>query len=519
MIITLFDALEIQSYLFSSNRLKDNIGASWLVQEALEKWPRQALNNAGLSEEHLMVSGGGNSMFFFDSLEQARNMACRYSQLLHERAPGLQVACHHHEVSMNNSAEFCKELEKAYAGLHRKKASRLPGQPLLGMGVTQLCETGNQEPATEVDTEKGSKTRLLGPAALAKIKGGEKAKTELAELYKEQIKSGCVFPSELDDLGRSLGEKSYIGVVHMDGNGIGELIRKIREQAKSPDAFKKEIHDFSKKINSAGTTALRSAVELLCSNVQISPDGQAECASISLKRNNKEEICLPFRPLVFGGDDITFVCDGRIALDLAVEYLEKFHNESGEHACAGVAFIKSHYPFSRGYDLAEQLCRNGKRFLKNKRKKGSTIDWHFLAGGTVPEIEIVRKREYSISILRKELDLTCRPYLVHPDDPTDLRSWRSFRNELLLKLQQDEKWQKSHSRLKRLRQILIKGPDAADLELKDWEIKKFSLPNYTNFTGNRAFLDGKKTPYIDAIELLDFMIPLERQSQSTREGE
>jgi hypothetical protein len=37
---------------------------------------------------------------------------------------------------------------------------------------------------------------------------------------------------------------------------------------------------------------------------------------ISLKLSNEGKICLPFRPLVYGGDDVTFVCDGRLGLVL-----------------------------------------------------------------------------------------------------------------------------------------------------------------------------------------------------------
>ena len=32
----------------------------------------------------------------------------------------------------------------------------------------------------------------------------------------------------------------------------------------------------------------------------------------------------PLRPIVFGGDDLTFVCHGRIGLALAARYLQYF---------------------------------------------------------------------------------------------------------------------------------------------------------------------------------------------------
>lgn len=84
---------------------------------------------------------------------------------------------------------------------------------------------------------------------------------------------------------------------------------------------------------------------------------------------------LPLRPVLLGGDDITCLCDGRIALDLAETALKEFARHPVPHlgpdgeetsltACAGVALVKAHAPVHRSYELAEDL-----RFVENEKVK------------------------------------------------------------------------------------------------------------------------------------------------------
>lgn len=39
---------------------------------------------------------------------------------------------------------------------------------------------------------------------------------------------------------------------------------------------------------------------------------------------------------------------------------------------AGVAIVKTHYPFARAYELSEALCKSAKRLSRDV----STLDWH-----------------------------------------------------------------------------------------------------------------------------------------------
>ena len=96
------------------------------------------------------------------------------------------------------------------------------------------------------------------------------------------------------------------------------------------------------------------------------------------------------RPIVLSGDDHTLICRADLALEYVKAFIGNFEKQTkellgndasnqpegnllqgvfkgGENfltACAGIAFIKSSYPFYYGYQLAEALCDKAKKNTK-----------------------------------------------------------------------------------------------------------------------------------------------------------
>src|SRR5205823_813308 len=120
-----------------------------------------------------------------------------------------------------------------------------------------------------------------------------------------------VYPDEFDELGRSFSEHSYIAVVHADGDGIGQRFLNLGKQYPSAQdnvAYLEAILRLSEALNQSARLALRDTVECLRAAVDTREgvilhrvDGR-EVARVDLKRND-EGWLLPFRPIVFGGDD------------------------------------------------------------------------------------------------------------------------------------------------------------------------------------------------------------------------
>ena len=109
---------------------------------------------------------------------------------------------------------------------------------------------------------------------------------------------------------------------------------------------------------------------------------------------------LPIRPLILGGDDLTFVCDGRIALDLASVALRTYQHASlpplgPVRACAGIALARTHAPILRVYALAEDLCSTAKRFLREeKQSEACALDWHVGFTSPTESLDELRERQY-----------------------------------------------------------------------------------------------------------------------------
>ena len=224
---------------------------------------------------------------------------------------------------------------------------------------------------------------------------------------------------------------------------------------------------------------------------------------------------LPLRPILFGGDDATFIADGRIGLRLAENYLRAvssapLSDNKNLYSRAGVAIVKVHYPFSRAYRLTEQLAASSKAFIneflqkaeeKNKQIGGvNALDWQIAISGQVRDLDEIRETEYSIN----QGNLTMRPvYIGDTIQGLDPMHWRSW-NTLLEIIQGFDSWQDSHNKIKELRAMLVKDEHAVKnfLVLNDRE-----LPSVTGLTSaQKSGWYMNRCVYYDAVELMDLLV-------------
>ena len=156
--LSVFDTTGIQDYIFGSNRLPENIGASHLVEAATHEWVSQALKPPhNLDEAGQIVSappleknqeqqaeviyrGGGNVVVLFRSLDVAKESTRRLSRLILEKAPGLKIAVAHKEFDCSKAIGGEEGVYNSLlAQLGSSKQQRQPSAPLLGQAVTLAC--------------------------------------------------------------------------------------------------------------------------------------------------------------------------------------------------------------------------------------------------------------------------------------------------------------------------------------------------------------------------------------------
>jgi hypothetical protein len=548
--VTVMDTTGIQDYIFGSNRLRENIGASYLVSQATKEWAEKALQDLGkelnqkvhipqrnsLEEIHIgnqgvaaeiVYAGGGNTVLLFASFEYAK----RFTQILTKRvlrdAPGLNIVVAHDKEFELGKGTFKKTINRLLEKeLAKKKRERVASAPLLGLGVTAACRS-TQLPAVNtsekyIDTDEED-IYLISRESEAKLKAVTKANQRLREKFAGTFNSDIYdFPYRTDYLGRSEGESSYVAIVHADGNGMGNRFQKCGEGKSDREAIV-AMRKLSLSVEDAGINALRKVLEIVHNSVD-SGEIVGKVGNFPLKISKNGKYYLPFRPLVYGGDDVIFVCEGRLGLELAAIYLREFEKQKAADdepltARAGICVVKTHYPFARSYQIVEELYGTAKKFIREERERldesdnyyCSTFDWHFAASGLIGSLGEIRQQEYEVS----SGNMMMRSIRLKENDRND-DQWRTWDNFINLvkhfngcfdEVEGNESWKDRRNKIIALREVLRQGPDKTKQFMSAYGIKKLPPFPQVDDLQETGWFD-RRCGYFDAIEAMDFYIGL-----------
>lgn len=546
--LTVLDVTGIQSYIFGSNRLAENIGASQLVEQATTTWVRESLptgrhnllDDADVSidssrflesdtvlDAEVILRGGGNVLILFRTLNLAKQVVVKLTDRLLTDAPGLELAVAHHEFAWDTAFGGPEGAHKAlFRQLNQSKQQRRPSAPLPGLAVTLECRSTGL-PAVGFAPSQGADDTTLRPASaevLAKLKQREGADARFKRMF-EAVAAGYTFRREFDALGGTEGEMAYIAVVHADGNGMGSRFKDLVLSYPEPvqnRACLNAMRALSGAVDQAGRAALKATIRRMTEHFKHDDSKEMQGFLNGIRDTRTGEVRIPFRPIVYGGDDVTFVCDGRLGLALARIYLEEWERATQQeqtlgraYACAGVAVVKAHYPFVRAYELAEQLCKGTKASLREMRRHdprrgdASALDWHFAMSGIGGTLKEIRSREYTT--LKGE-PLYLRPVSLAADvfDPA-WYSWKAF-DRVTRTFQSDPYWRERRNKVKALREVLRDGSDAVEKFKQDFVLRDLPTLDSSRPQLQEKGWDGARCGYFDAIEALDFYLPLTEEA-------
>ena len=521
--VVVFGTASLQRYIFQSNRLRENIGASYLAKHWLNKrlievvsadrrvwdeyetnpWMDQPEKPVNTTENvNLIYVGGGNAALLCKSKDIAKKVVGAWSRKLLKKAPGLRVVVGYGEVSDSLTEAYRVALDD----LNQREEALLFGTALHSLPVVRTC-TSTGLPASKLTMNDwiSQVAACKQDAVGTKDKQGD-AQKEIAEEFSQLLEPTKKLPKqhfaiEFEDLGGYEG-KSHIAVVHADGNEMGKyLIDIVRNNKDDDDIFLHHLRAFSASVTQLSGNALRATLEYLK-------------AVLPLESLQNPKDIFPLRPIVYGGDDLTFVCDGRLGLNLAAFYLREFAsgeiNIQGEgqpvDACAGVAIVPTKFPFARAYGFADELCGLAKARRRDEEgDPGSWLDFQIIQEGATSSITVLRDVQYRTL---EGASLTMRPYQV-PKEKSDLGEfkWNKF-IEILETFQR--KWPRS--RAKELLKVLTQGPALTQNFIDGVEWRKVKMPSSsvdkTGWTEADELKDST-TPYFDPLEALDFYIALD----------
>jgi len=511
------DVTGIQRFIFASNRLRDVVSASEIIEH---ETGLGGLRDAGVREDEVVIAAGGNATLVVADQGRARDLISAISRRFIDQLPGLDVVLCRQSYGSGELAPAMLYLQEQI--VDAKFAVR-PTAPGLNLAVAARCAvTGAEATALDrnhipvcrpVELMRRRESDLTSPGGWASLLGGP-------DLWDGWVPE---FPAELDRLGRTRGDRSLIGVVHVDGNGIGSrlsaLLDQAHDEARDDDWLRGRIRDFSVAMRELAWDALARVVHRIRDRVATvggDPTLSGRFAELDFVLSHERRrgevdatVMLPIRPILVGGDDITFVCDGRVALDLAATAARVFQTserpalgDDPVSACAGVAIVRAHTPFIRAYELAEGLCRSAKIHRTAQKWTDGAIDWHI--GAAPPGV--------AIDQLRTVGRATCRPYRIGPTDESDEVDNFTWLGDTLLGADEGglrhPMWSDRRSKIRRLADATYeghisvdRGRTAVNRRLDAWRVVtpdlRLPVPIHDGFTSDQ------RSPLLDAVELLD----------------
>lgn len=474
-----------QNYIFATNKLRENVGASELTYRAGTQWVLEAVRDVGgpsglwadnaarlrrnlldpqlnrpINEDgvavEVIVATSGKALLLVKEREIGQKIIRRVTMKAIEEAPGLDV-CGVISDRFNWERELLggvnREVFKRFDEVH----ANLPGPAtrFLRLPIVEDCATSGL-PAAQVDTRDRNDADPRSALSWQKRTyrwDYEKRMQSLLDSEQAKIKFA-------QNIGKLEEESEWLAVIHADGNGLGEIFLNFDEHADC--ARQDQNHEYVDKYR-------RFSIGLdICTEKAF-----LKALSEMLRRDKDAWFKLPILPIVLGGDDLTVVCDGHAALQFTHDFLTEFEVQTARDdlelvgdiipyiagnafksarylsACAGVAIVKPHFPFSAAYDLAEELIQSAKEVKKLIFHPDeqpipwpcSAIDFHALYDSTATSLREIRRKLMPDKVTR----IYKRPYVV-----TGLEKLKGAKTQSP-QWAEDHHWRRLEDRVKEIR--------------------------------------------------------------------
>lgn len=370
----LFEARGIQRFLFATGKLKDMVAGSELVDFicANNGYLDQVLKALNLTDKVTYPRKAGGAFYLvFNSQEEALRFQSVWRLVTAQLLPSLErvdALCEGETIqkAIRNGIELLAqarnkvEIELPVASPVTERSPRT-GLPT----VKQSYTAGNTKESIDAAT-----------AVMRQFLNQLDKNTPLTTRFlgKHNIDLPNNFEKDEEDKRFPLGQRSLVGLIHADGNGLGEILRILNDACK--DATDEQYITLYKCFSDGVTEATKKA---------------AQIATKVLLEKNVEKV-LPARPLVLGGDDLSVIVRADLAIPYTQAFLKAFKETSEDKidelkkefekfglkgaeklpnyltACAGIVFMKASQPFYSAYTLAEGLCKRAKTYSRQHKK-------------------------------------------------------------------------------------------------------------------------------------------------------
>jgi hypothetical protein len=516
MYLALLETSANQQFIFSTNKLRENIGASELTYRAGTQWVVEAIASVNGSSPdpkifknsadfrdwlldstqnpsvldplklEILIATSGKALFLAQNRDDARSVIRQVTQRALREAPGLDICgviSDEFDIKSVKLSEINKQIHQKFESVRANRPG--PESRFLRLPIVAECATSGM-PATQVISDVDNEVTITSEVSNAK----RNARDDGLQRIQRLLQRGNPQWKFLDKDDEFEQESAWKAIIHADGNGLGQIFLDFGKGLDSPadgnftqfnSNYIQQYREFSTAIDICTEQAFLNAIEAIFAD--------------RLQR-------IPMRPLILGGDDLTVICAGQYALQFTAEFLRNFENltskeihgfvtpkiiidQAAQHlpaprlsACAGVAIVKNHFPFSVAYHLAEELIKSAKtvkNIIQNDQKTPipcSAIDYHVLYDSSGVDLDSIRDK---LEIANPPTRLYSRPYIVsdlkwYTDNKEwlDQHYWSKLADRVaVLQAKNEEgRYQLPNSQMHDLREGLFLGHKNADARYK-----------------------------------------------------
>lgn len=368
----LFEAKGIQRWVMAGGRLRDIAAASALLARCARADDQDLLGEviavSRLTGEFSRRAGGAFQLCFEDAQKPAFDRFRALWRLAFMQAlPGLEFV----EALVTDQAGKHEAMQALRNPQARQSAERENSPASLIPLGSPLARTAPRTgaPAVEIWRPDGQPV----DRGLRAKRRADGFRDDVAKALADPPRDvSWTWPNRMEDDGETdgvtfpfAGTDGWIAVVHADISALGAIYRSVGDAAARSSDPAGVARGASDAIEAAVAKAARAAMK-------------AEVAA-------DEEGVMPARPILLGGDDITLILRGDVAIPFTSAFLkeletasrvelERFANEKGLDvssdivrtltAAAGVAFGGPKQPFFRLLELAVDLCGYAKARAK-----------------------------------------------------------------------------------------------------------------------------------------------------------
>lgn len=484
-VLAMYDVRGIQNYIFHTPKVKDAIGASYIVENiiarALEsavkalqveniqlEWcsscaPDQYVEDNTLDVQVLYI-GGGNAYVLYRDRELCVAINKKMAKYIIEETYSLQLAV----AIVDKTDSYIADYTGIMAEMNRIKANMIESKPLGTL------------PIAKVDEDSISIERVK--------------KLESEQEKREHVSSRV---KEFDSYVSEKGKDSTIAVVHIDGNNMGLRIRK---QLEGLDCYKDAVNKM-RQISFNINKAYKDVFE-------------------EMEKKYRQDKKARVLEILVAGDDITYVCNGQIALETVQYYAQEISKrtmngltdeaslkEYGFSVCAGIAYIGSHFPFIDAYEIAEACCDSAKHAAKTEEyfvdgNVGNWVDYQIVKSIHAKDLDGIREDELVTSTGEY---LTHRPYYIATElHDLDVKVKEASLNQLIENITYFKTNKVPNSFKKQLRNTYSLGEMQVKILADFLESREHKMPDGTYEMYCKK--DKKKfAKWYDALELMSYV--------------